>query len=444
MGIMNRIPGYGTQHCDFDRCTLGYPDGGICTSGQRPPVPGDWNAFYSFVLWATSNFQQWIKTLQLSVGDTINTVILGYTDQLVQDFSHHSTPEPGISPLGEGLIIAAAVLGGISAAFGGFDLPEVAAVAGEIGGGIGAINGVVLSMAKSTPNIAVMKTSRSAFLKEKFVNIKDALCQQIANYGNAILAEPVNESSFEGSYSDSVTSGPYVLKGGDYAKQYHEADHKDFSADIKASLVSGAISWIWEKEQVYIVMDSQRINGKVPSDLVLEPDVKNRTCDSLGKCYWFIKNTAISTEWDAYDYVPGYDKLGHWDLDPLDVAQAALASQFAGGYLKNWTIAETLPFLSGTGGYSAKPAKPLMFNLPVCSLDSAYATDDWPKPPNGYSQGDFNDSAWLRYIISLVCFNQDFADPQTGKNTPFPYRNLATGVQQSAYADNWDYPQIDD
>ncbi|KAJ5815072.1 hypothetical protein N7474_006849 [Penicillium riverlandense] len=235
-----------------------------------------------------------------------------------------------------------------------------------------------------------MQDSREAILNHRINSARDALIVQIKNYGNTILDKPVDESQVGYSYSDHANSGPAALKGGAFANQYSADNHTNFANNVKGTLVSGPLSWIWEKEQVYIVKDSYSINGKSPADLDLDSDVSNRTCSNNGTCYWFIKNTGISDPAeDVFDPVPGFDSLQKWGLQPLDVAMAAETSQNAGGYLKNWTVPETLPFLRGSHG--SKPPKALMINLPVCSLDFMHSS--WPDQSDAGMDGlDWDDS----------------------------------------------------
>jgi hypothetical protein len=48
-------------------------------------------------LWATSNFQQWIKSLQGSLQETVETITTGDTQLLVEEFSHSDTGSTSVS-----------------------------------------------------------------------------------------------------------------------------------------------------------------------------------------------------------------------------------------------------------------------------------------------------------------------------------------------------------
>jgi hypothetical protein len=67
------------------------------------PSNADFNAFYLFVLWAISNFQQWVKSLQGSLQATVETITTGDTQLLVEDFSHSDTESTSVSRDGRNL-----------------------------------------------------------------------------------------------------------------------------------------------------------------------------------------------------------------------------------------------------------------------------------------------------------------------------------------------------
>ena len=207
----------------------------------------------------------------------------------------------------------------------------------------------------------------------------------------------MDETQVGYSYSDHTNSGPYVLKGGHFADEMYPGKHLSFSRSLRGTLLSGAISFTWQGEQVYIVKDSYPIFGTAPSDMNLDEDISNRTCDNNGTCYWFLKNTGIgSPNDDVFDAVPGYDELeSQYGVTPLEFALAAVAAQDAGGYLANMSISQALPFFK-----SKKPPKNMFVNLPVCSLD--FFHDSWK---DSYDTSDPAVQGWdYNVSFSLLLF----------------------------------------
>ncbi|KAJ5623719.1 hypothetical protein N7510_000028 [Penicillium lagena] len=358
---MSQITGdYEQRQCTMGLggCSFSYPTGDPCTTG-------DFNAFYIFVLWSIENFQRWINSLAGTVETTCEDVI-GYSGELVDTFSHFKTPstkkqglrqepkrEPKEEPKEEP---KAALMAALMAA-----LKRALMEALKAG----------LMEALKAGLIGEMEGARKAIIDARITKVKISLVDQIKSFGSTILTQPVDETQVGYSYSDHANSGPFVLKNGVYANEFSLEGKESFAKNLKGSLLSGAISWIWKEEGVFIVKDSYAIDGTLPQNMNLDPDLSNRTCDNNGTCYWFLKNTGIgSPDNDIFNPVPGFDALKDFGIDALEFAQAADASQAAGGYLANWTMRNTLPFLK-----KYKPAKNMMVNLPVCPLNYFY--DSW-------------------------------------------------------------------
>lgn len=240
-----------------------------------------------------------------------------------------------------------------------------------------------------------MEGTRKAIIDARITKVKISLVDQIKSYGSTILTQAVDETQVGYSYSDHANSGPYVLKHGIYANEFSPNGQKSFAKSLKGSLLSGAISWVLKEEGVFLVKLSHAIDGTLPQDMNLDPDISNRTCDNNGTCYWFLKNTGIaSPDTDVFKPVPGFDRLKDFGINDLEFAQAGDASQAAGGYLANWTMKDTLPFIK-----KYKPAKNMMVNLPVCSLDYFYGS--W----KDIDTGDYDYKSWdLNVSFPLLIF----------------------------------------
>ncbi|KAJ5804937.1 hypothetical protein N7474_010824 [Penicillium riverlandense] len=209
------------------------------------------------------------------------------------------------------------------------------------------------------------------------------------------MEKPVNCSSIGNPasgwynyYPWQPSSVPELLKGGRFAAVPSDNDVAQFSDSAVAALQSGALSWLWIQEQVFIVRVSEEIYGTNPCTMNVSgsQDLFARECDG-STAFFFIKNTGTNTEWDAYDPVPGYNQLQNFSLNALDVATAAYNSQVE---CNCWepirTITQTLQFLQS----SWKPASNYQVNLPVCDLDYLKSSGAWPAAPgpNPYTTYD--------------------------------------------------------
>lgn len=256
------------------------------------------------------------------------------------------------------------------------------------------------SDANQTLSIGEKLGDRTDIIQARITETKTALVKEIRDFGKVILEQPVDETQVGYSYSDHVNSGPYVLKGGHFANEFQPGLHVNFGQSLQGTLLSGAIAWIWREEQVYIVKNSYPIDGTANNDANLDADLSNRTCDNNGTCYTYLKNTGMGNyAAQAFQSVPGFDKLSQFGIDPLQYAQAAVAAQSAGGYFANFTIPQALPFFK-----NYKPPRNMFNNLLVCSLD--FFHDSWK---NDYGGSDPSREGW-DYNVSvpyLIIFLDD-------------------------------------
>lgn len=204
----------------------------------------------------------------------------------------------------------------------------------------------------------------------------------VQNYGiQALTTTPKNDPKKNIFYSEDPNGVPMALKNGSFAQQIEASKVPTLQNTAKAALFSGAISYLWVKEQVYVVKMSKPLYGVKPCDLKMNSDFKDiaQFCNKkTGTAYFYVKNSAPSEIYQKWPPAPGVDKLKDWNLDPIDVANAAAASQSAGGYLKNWDPKGVMKLFDS----KTPPVNNLLFNIPYCDLDLAYSA--WPKKPSEY------------------------------------------------------------
>lgn len=110
-----------------------------------------------------------------------------------------------------------------------------------------------------------MLTGRIAKTQGQFDNA-------IENFANTILYDKVNCSGVGAagnyqSYLDQTNTGPWALSGGHFADSPAPGAISQFSYAASAALNSGTLSWLWIKEEVFIVRVSKDIDGVHPCDL---------------------------------------------------------------------------------------------------------------------------------------------------------------------------------
>lgn len=228
-------------------------------------------------------------------------------------------------------------------------------------------------------SFGLVEEQRAGILKQKLSNTTDALRDSIRQYADNILQNNVDTSQYKDNvnnqYSAQSYSGPYALKDGNFAQPVKDGIFDDYEQDMKDAIRSGAISWLWDLEKVFVVAASLPINDKNPCDLDLSSDdMLASSCDTdTGFMYWFLKESKITYSGDEYDYAPGLGKLPSYpNLSSNALARAANASQAAGGFKANYTMGSAIDFLTG----DKKPDTNLMVNVPVCNLD--FFHDDLP------------------------------------------------------------------
>ncbi|KAJ5108483.1 hypothetical protein N7456_005158 [Penicillium angulare] len=357
-------------HFDYDNTQVG------CTTGEGTAA-GTFDALWMFTLYGLSNFQSFMENLYDTFWNTANEVIGSEIDGMVEDFTSNPTADKTKSEASEALIIISAVLGGLAALLGPLgEVFEAAAVGvGAAAGEFGVANGILIG-------------TESAAIDVDPNDYKDSVNNQ---------------------YADQSYSGPYALKDGNFAQPVKDGIFDDYEQDMKDAIRSGAISWLWDLEKVFVVAASKSINDKAPCDMDLSSDdLLASSCDKdTGFMYWFLKESTITYCTDEYDYAPGLDKIVNYpDLSAVALAKAANASQSTGGYKANYTMGSARDFLTGNN----KPEMNLMVNVPVCNLD--YFNDDLPsqldvrqaqKMDTTYFEDVPTDEMWIRWSIHTVC-----------------------------------------
>ncbi|KAJ5280443.1 hypothetical protein N7478_005815 [Penicillium angulare] len=395
-------------HFDYDSTQVG------CTTGEGTPA-GTFDALWMFTLYGLSNFQSFMDNLYETFWNTANEVIGSEIDGMVDDFTSNPTADKTKSEASEGLIIISAVLGGLAALLGPLgEVFEAAAVGvGAAAGEFGVANGILLGTESAAIDFGLVEEERAGILKQKLSNTTDALRDSIRQYADNILQNAVDPSEYKDAvnnqYSDQTYSGPYALKDGNFAQPVKDGIFDDYEQTMKDAIRSGAISWLWDLEKVFVVAASKPINDKAPCDMDLSSDdLLASSCDKdTGFMYWFLKESSITYCTDEYDYAPGLGKIANYpDLSAVALAKAANASQATGGYKANYTMGSARDFLTGDN----KPEMNLMVNVPVCNLD--YFNDDLPsqldvrqaqKMDTTYFQDVPTDEMWVRWSIHTVC-----------------------------------------
>ncbi|KAJ5091667.1 hypothetical protein NUU61_006537 [Penicillium alfredii] len=401
-GIESKIEGdFGGIKCTFDDCGFDFAAvTDLC-------MAKGWNAFYLYVLFAISNLQLYLKSLR----ESFEHVCQNAADDaglLTDTFADHDS-SPDKSP-SSALIITSAVMAGIAALIipGGEALMPAMAGAGAASAQFGIANGILTAIKDAEPNPALSFDKQSAVLSHTISEASTTFWDRITKWGANILEKNVDIDSLSGGkspYHQQMNSAPWALHGGKFSRESTSDTYKGFKDSSRVALRSGQVSWLWGQEQIFIVKVSEPINGKAPCDMDLDGtlDLKARVCED-GTAWFFIKNTGLDDDWQAFDEVPGYKSLNDWDLDPLTFAKAAEASQKACDCWKPVRKpGETIDFMQG----EHSPKGSYMVNLPVCDLDRMKSEGAWKgSPTSNQDVGERTDDVWVRFYINNACWKQ--------------------------------------
>ncbi|KAL1978980.1 hypothetical protein VTN96DRAFT_7801 [Rasamsonia emersonii] len=280
---------------------------------------------------------------------------------------------------------------------------------------LGVVNGGISQINYELANSLETQFSDFAAVTHYLSNATGRMQDAIQSYGiKALTSIPQNDPPKNIFYSEDPNGVPMALKNGTFAEQIPASKVPTMQASAKAALYSGAISYLWVQEQVYVVKMSKPLYGVKPCDLQMNSKYNDiaKFCDTkTGTAYFYVKNSVWQEIYEQWPAVPGVNNLTDWGMDPIDVANAAAASQSAGGYLKNWDPKSALNFFNS----KTPPPKNLMFNIPYCDLDLAYSA--WPSKPGKYVDYQYpcDQECWFKNLLYL-CFLQ------TAHGQKWPYK----------------------
>lgn len=159
-----------------------------------------------------------------------------------------------------------------------------------------------------------------------------------------------------------------VLHKGEFVDKPDSHTADEFADKMKSHFRAGALSYIWGKENVFIIKLKSEVKDTKPCDIDWDTwDTEAICMDGVAYVFHKVKSGHDALKIDArkLDKPYGYDKVeSDYGLDYKKLIRAAEESQ-KGGYFKKWTSEEAL-------GSFDDPDDTKTFNIPVCDLD-----DNW-------------------------------------------------------------------
>jgi hypothetical protein len=193
-------------------------------------------------------------------------------------------------------------------------------------------------------------------LEDAISNTTGILRQAVKHFGESMINETPDNSEYY-TYVSDPNALPQLLKNGDFAEKVEAGDQDDLDTAMSKSVFSAAVSYLWYQDWGYIVNVSRPVYDIDPC--TYDTDYL-RECDDSGRAYIFLRQ-------DKDPRLKGYDDLGKYNLDGLELAESSGYLQSKKGYEGSWENDELIDEISAGNLPNGVAAF-----LPVCNLDDLY------------------------------------------------------------------------
>ncbi|KAJ5741863.1 hypothetical protein N7533_011272 [Penicillium manginii] len=292
----------GNFHCNSADCDIeGIQDKDKCS--EHPII--------YFALESLSNFKDW----QHGMGDAFEqagNIWNGKAEMMMKDFTKYEVKDVLNN---SGFIIAAGVLGFLSALLG----PAAAASSAFLSGALVGTAGFISTLSDNALEMIEKRFDDQATIHDTLAQIQDA-----SHIGFNKTANMVLDAKPNGSWGDKDTIPFEILIGGNFAAALDTSDRAKFDDVADQVYASTIFATSWYLEQVFIVKAAKTIASHDPCTAKLDFLSDARICiDDVA--YIFVKTGDISKLYPDNDYpkVQGIDKLKDYGLDAKAMIRAA-------------------------------------------------------------------------------------------------------------------------
>ncbi|KAJ5179484.1 hypothetical protein N7492_002694 [Penicillium capsulatum] len=373
------IEGWG---CDADSCDM--PDiGDHCEKSNNP--------YWLFILACLRNFREATHNI-IDILDEARDTVSESVHKLFEDLSKPLDVDDTIQ-----VIISAAfsaVSMGLSAVPGvGQALEDYGQVASSIGAYT--IDEQITSEEK--------KNEYADAVQRVLADGVERIVDNIKKYQRRIL-EDVPANDRWKPYSDHTGSAAQLFRDGSFANQLKGSTNISARHQVERGLYSGAISYVWGSQEIFVAVAKGKFNDLEPCDIDLKGTEIWRECVD-GAAYFLVKAERISRPWSQFGDIYGVDKLHNYGgLTLKDVVVSSAIATKANGYRGTFKDgAHAMDYIKGQG------TDRLYFNLKTCFID-----DMDHKSPE--SESDKNPTGVVRPSFFWIHF-PDFAFTNWGYQT---------------------------
>lgn len=175
----------------------------------------------------------------------------------------------------------------------------------------------------------------------------------------------IHQGDGQGMYYADQSGIVSAIKNG----TFFESIPDDYTVNVEAStlksIFAAAVSSLWVQEGVYLVntTDCAMYAWDDYESLKIDKDDLTRV-EYNGDIFFVVKHTKGQKPNQAYDKVPGIDKLGNVKLTIQEVIGASAWSLSKVGFNTSWPVDEAMHYLNEGDG----PRDGLFMNIPLCQL----------------------------------------------------------------------------
>ncbi|KAJ5975496.1 hypothetical protein N7481_009203 [Penicillium waksmanii] len=309
-GVAGTFPSYlgqitgnmGNYDCNSVDCDISITDDKGCN--EHPII--------YFALKSLLNFKTWEKDLA-DAFDRVGSVWNGKAETMMKDFTSYKIDDVLDN---SGFIIAAGVLGFLTALLG----PAAAGSAAFLSGALVGTAGWISTLSDNALEMIDKRFDDQATIKNTIAQIQEASHDGFRKTANGVLDAKPN-----GSWGDHDTIPLEILIGGAFAEAPNSSDQSKFDDVADQVYASTIVATSWYLEQVFIVKATKTIASKDPCTVDLDFLSEARICiDDVA--YIFVKTGDVSNlgkNHKDYPEVNGVDKLKDYGLDAKDMIRAA-------------------------------------------------------------------------------------------------------------------------
>ncbi|KAJ5578672.1 uncharacterized protein N7459_007636 [Penicillium hispanicum] len=341
-----------------------------CPQGPDEKNPMKWFYFY-----AARNYQIWntqiLQAIEYADVDFATNVNLLTVDFVSHDYTasastwKNSVISGTLSALSAIITLATTFLAGALGA--AIDVFRLIGGLASLGSGASTIgNGILHDIIHATVEIVADELSEAETAAMYVSNTTTALKKAVIAMGNDAMNSPAyNPPVVSEFYFQNKTGILTMLADGAFAETPPSDSVFNISAKTLQAIYSIAISNLWNQQGVYLVncSDIADPSGGFYSAMNINKNDLTRTI--IGKdTIIALKHTDGKAPNEAYDPVPGADKLSIVGLNMTGMILASAWSQRKAGYNATWSASDGLAALTSDD----PPPYGLFATLPICTL----------------------------------------------------------------------------